>query len=134
MTDESIPVAHEAIRLAKQGKMSGKEMLSKLVQAKWIVPLAEVPLIENGRVQNWHPATVSKEDGSQWVVAFTLQSLASAFCDQEPGYSTYIDVDAFWVLENLPPELGIVMNFRTEDMFQWKADGVVKYKREVLGW
>jgi hypothetical protein len=134
MTDEETPIAHQAIRLAKQGRMPGKELLDHLVAGKLAVPTSELPQIEGGVITGWRPATASKADGSQWLIAFTLPELASAYCGREPEHGFYFDVDARWVLKMLPPQYGIVFNLRTEDMFEWNAQGRAKYEKDVLGW
>jgi hypothetical protein len=134
MTDESMPLAHQAIRLLKQGRMQGKEMLSHLVQGKLSVPVAELPEIVDARhLRNWSPATVSKADGSQWLVAYTLEALAHAFAEQHPDYPLVMTVDTTWVLDRLPDSYGIAINFRTEDVMEWNAQGLARFKKDVLG-
>jgi len=66
---------HEAIRLAKAGQLHPKELLEHLVAGKVAIPLAEAPRVEEGSITGWKPATVSKPDGSQWLVAFTTNEL-----------------------------------------------------------
>ena len=133
MSDETLPEAHLAIRLAKEGRLSGKDMLGYLVAGKITVPLTEPPRIENGKIADWHPATASREDGTHWLIAFTLPEMASAFGDVETQYGFYMTVDTRWVLERLPPQFGIVFNLRSEEMFEWKAEGLGKYKKDFLG-
>ncbi|HEY2346739.1 MAG TPA: SseB family protein [Xanthomonadaceae bacterium] len=134
MTDEAIPKAHEALRLAKQGKMGGKEMMDLLVAGKLYVPTSHPPQIENGVITGWRPVTASKADGSEWLLAFTTQAGASAYCDANPEHGLYISVDTPWVLRNIPEAWGIVFNLRTEDMLEWNAQGLSKYRKNVLGW
>ena len=134
MSDETPPQAHLAIRLAKAGQLSGKEMLDRLLAGKITIPLTEPPRIENGMIADWRPATAARADGSQWLIAFTLPQLASAFCDVETQYGYYITVETRWVLERLPPQFGIAFNLQCEEMFEWKAAGLAKYKKDFLGW
>lgn len=125
---------HEAIRLSKAGQLHPKEMLEILVAGQISVPTTEMPRIENARITGWHPATASKADGSQWVIAFTTEELASAFCDHDPDFGFYYTVDTRWVLQSLPADHGIVFNLGTPEMFAWNAEGLAKYKKDVLGW
>lgn len=111
-----------------------REHIAQLVAGKIAVPLSEMPLIENGVLAGWKPATVSKPDGSLWLVAFTTPELASAFCDRDPDYGFYIDVETRWALRAMPEQHGIVFDLGTEQMFQWNAQGLAKYKKDVLGW
>ncbi len=122
---------HEAIRLAKQGQLHPHEMLAHLVAGTIMVPLVDVPVIENARVTAWHPVSLSKEDGSQWIAAFTTNELGSKYCD-ENQLQTYLTVDTLWVLDALPREHGIVFDIGSETMFQWSAAGIAKYKADML--
>ena len=111
-----------------------REHIAQLVAGKIVVPVVEPPLIEDSRISGWTPARVAKPDGSQWVIAFTTKERASQFCDSDPDYGLYIDVDTQWVLYALPPDCGIVFDPGTEDMFQWSAAGIAKYTKDILGW
>ena len=111
-----------------------REHIAQLVAGKVAVPCADMPRIENGVITGWRPATASRADGSQWLIAFTTSELASAFCDRNPDFGFYIDVDTQWALRAMPAQHGIVFDLGTEDMFSWNAQGLAKYKRDVLGW
>jgi len=134
MTDEAIPRAHEALRLARQGKMGGKEMMDLLVAGQVHVPTSQQPRIENGVVTGWNPVTASKADGSEWLLAFTTTAGAGAYCEANPDHGLHFSVDTLWVLGNIPETWGIVFNLRTEDMLEWNAQGLAKYRKTVLGW
>ena len=123
---------HEALRLAKQGTISSKEMLTRLASGKLVVPVAELPRIENNVITAWRPANVSRVDGSQWLLAFTSEELAAAFSQSEPSYPLQMSMSTAAVLEMLPTTWGIVLNLRTEDMITWNAAGVAKFKKDFL--
>lgn len=134
MTDEAIPKAHEALRLCKQGKLGGKEMMDALVAGKLHVPTSDLPRMENGVITGWRPVTASKADGSEWLLAYTTVAGVGAYCDANPDHGLYISVDTIWVLRNIPETWGIVFNLRTEDQLEWNAQGLAKYRKNVLGW
>ena len=123
---------HEAIQLARQGRISVKEMLSTLVASSLFVPLAAPPEMDGENIKSWKPATVSKGDGSQWLVTFTDAEVCAHFLQQNAGYSHGLRVDARWVLRALPPGHGLVVNMSTpESMFEWNAEGLSRYMAEV---
>jgi len=127
--------SHEAIRQAKAGQISSQELLTLLVDGKVDIPASDLPEIENGVITGWKPATLSKADGSQWLVAFTTRELASAFMDRDPDYGFYVNVDMHWVLlRALPRDHGIVFNVGSPEQLEWNAAGLAKYKKDVLGW
>lgn len=131
---EQEPAAHRAIREAKQGRMHPREMLEQLVAGKLVVPTADVPEIENGKITGWQPALLAKADGSRWLVAFTTKAGAYAYMEQHPEYGFYTDVDTHWVLHGLPADIGIVFNLGAPEQFEWNAQGRAKYMKDVLGW
>jgi hypothetical protein len=134
MAGEQVPAAHRAIQLAKQGQLPGKDLLAQLVAGRISVPVSQAPRIDNGKVSDWSPVTATKADGSQWLLAYTLPALASAYCERNPEHGLYVTVDTRWVLQAMPTGHGIVFNLETPEMFQWNAVGVVKYLKDVLGW
>jgi len=134
MSGDEIPKAHEALRLCKQGKMPGREMIELVVAGKLWVPMTGPPVFEQGRITGWTPASASKADGSQWLIAFTCDEHATSWCHQNPDQATCMTADTRWVLTMLPKEWGIVFNLRTEDMLEWNAAGRAKYEKDVLGW
>jgi hypothetical protein len=71
--------SHQAVIQFMEGKISEQEMLARLVAGFISIPLAEPPKMEQGSLQSWKPATVSKPDASQWLVAFTDSEAASSF-------------------------------------------------------
>ncbi len=129
---DPIARSHEALRAAKQGKISSQEMLTILAAGQLVVPVAELPRIENGVITGWRPATVSKADGSQWLLAYTSADLAAAFSQSEPAYPLQMSTTTAWIVETLPATWGIVLNLRTEDMITWNAAGVAKFKKDFL--
>ena len=128
------PIARtdEALRLAKQGIISSKEMLTRLAAGQLVVPVAELPRIEKSVITGWRPASVSRADGSQWLVAFTNAEFAAAFSESEPTYPLQMSVSTAWVVAMLPASWGIVLNLRTENMITWNAAGVAKFKQDFL--
>jgi hypothetical protein len=107
-------------------------MLTRLAAGQLVVPIAELPRIENNVITGWRPANVSRVDGSQWLLAFTSGELAAAFSQSEPTYPLQMSVSTAWVVEMLPTTWGIVLNLRTEDMITWSAAGVAKFKKDFL--
>lgn len=133
MTDEDTPDSHRALELAKQGRLTIKEAIDEIVAGQLTVPVADLPITEHGKLTGWSPALVSKDDGTEWLVAFTLPELADEFCEQESEFPVKVEVDAAWILETLPPQYGIVFNPNSDLSLEWTARSVVKYRQEVLG-
>ncbi|MGO4223640.1 SseB family protein [Lysobacter sp. TAF61] len=123
--------AHEAIQQARIGRLPIQEMLAILARSSLFVPLASPPEIDGEAITAWKPSTVSKADGSQWVVAFTNTDQASEFCKQTPAYSHGLSVGTKWLLQVLPPGHGIVINIGTAQGFEWNAGGIAEYKARV---
>lgn len=124
--------AREAIQLARQGRIPVKEMLSTLIASSLFVPLAAPPEMDGENIKSWKPATVSKGDGSQWLVTFTDAEVSAQFSKQNTGYSHGMRIDARWVLRAVPPGHGLVVNMSTpESMFEWNAEGLSRYIAEV---
>lgn len=129
---EDMANTHEAIQLARKGEISTAEMLERLVNGWLFVPLAGPPQMAGNAIERWKPATVSKGDGSQWLVAFTDTELASEFAKHNSSYEHGLRTQTDWVLQALPEEHGLVFNLGSSDMFEWNAKGVKHYKAEVL--
>jgi hypothetical protein len=130
--EEQLSSEHVAIQLARQGRIPVKDMLESLVAGRVFVPLAAPPQIDGDAIRSWNPATVSKADGSQWLVAFTNAQLAAQFTKQNSHYSHGIQVSTRWVLEALPPACGLAVNIgEAESMFEWSADGLCRYKKHA---
>jgi len=132
ISDDNLSSSHQAIELARQGRIPINEMLDRLVSANLFVPLAEPPIMDGQRLRSWRPATLSKHDGSQWVVAFSSLELATAFGKQNPGYSHGLSVETKWILQALPPAHGLVVNVGSGSLFEWNAEGLLRYKADVL--
>jgi len=125
--------AREAIELARQGRIPVQEMLGFLVASNLFIPLVEPPSMDAEIIKSWKPATVSKEDGSQWLVAFTDAEFSAHFTKYNQNYSHGMSVQAQWLLRAVPPAHGLVVNMGTPDsMFEWSADGLSSYKANVL--
>ena len=134
MNDKTVPAAHQAIRLAKHNEMSPADLLSHLVNGKVSIPMKDMPTIEGQKIKDWSPPVLTHPDGSRWLMAFTTPELASDFCSPD-GMPYYISVDTRWVLHTLPAGIGMIFNLKSDDeYFQWSADGIASYKRDVLGW
>jgi len=133
ISDEKLSSSHQAIELARQGRVSVKEMLDRLASATLFVPLAEPPIMDGQRVKSWKPATLSKNDGSQWVVTFSSLDLATTFGKQNPVYSHGLSVETKWLIQALPQAHGLVVNVGSASMFEWNAEGLLRYKTEVFG-
>jgi hypothetical protein len=126
--------AHEAIRLARQGKLPISDMINCLVASNLHVPLDGEPELEGNMIRSWKPATVSKGDGSKWLVAFTDSELSTQFVKQYPAFGYGLDTGARWVLTSIPPQHGLVVNLGYAEInFEWAAEGLTRYRREVLG-
>jgi hypothetical protein len=125
--------SREAIQLARQGRIPANEMLGSLFAGGLFVPLSAPPEMNGESIKSWKPATVSKGDGSQWLVAFTDADMAAQFSKHNPSYSHGMRVDARWVLRTVPPDYGLVVNMGSpESMFEWNAEGLSRYKAEGL--
>lgn len=134
MDDKTLPAAHLAIRLARQEQMPAQEMLSHLVNGKISVPLSTPPKVQDGKILDWSPAIMNRDDGSRWLMAFTTPEMCSEYCGPDGLSQYYITVDTRWVLHTLPAGIGIAVNLNSEDHFEWAAEGVAQYKQDVLGW
>lgn len=136
MTENTIPDAHLAIQMAKEQKITTGEMLQRLVMGKVVVPLTEPPKIKDEMIEHWHPAILTAANGSSWIPAFTTPELSAAFRENEPRYVSSVRVETRWLLYNLPEGYGIVFNTGSgeEEMFQWGAEGIAKYKKDFFDW
>lgn len=133
-TDDAQPNAQEAIRLAREGRLPVSEMLHRLVESNLHVPLDGEPELDGDIIRSWKPATVSKGDGSRWLVAFTSAELSAQFVKQYPAFAYGLDTGARWVLTSIPPQHGLVVNMGfTHINFEWPAEGLARYRRDVLG-
>ncbi len=125
-------ISHRAVTRFTEGKISEREMLARLVGGFIYVPLAEPPKMEQRRLKSWKPATVSKLDASQWLVAFTDKEAASSFAVRN-DYLFGLSTGTEWVLGELPPGHGLVLNLGSQYLFEWSAEAISRYKLEVLG-
>jgi hypothetical protein len=123
--------ADEAIRDGRAGRIPVPVMLQRLFSAQAFVSLAGPPTMTGHTVASWKPATVTKQDrGSQFVVAFTDESLASAFATNNRTYSHLLLVNLAWLIEALPKEHGIVFNVGSDNGFEWSAAGIAAFKAQ----
>jgi hypothetical protein len=127
-----LAVADSAIARGRAGAIPVEDMLGELMRAQILIPLAGAPTIENNRLVRWKPATVSKPDGTQLLLAFTSDDLLSAFAKRNPEYPYAFLIGARWVLGVLPDAHGILFNVGGENGFEWSAKGLAEYRRDVL--
>jgi hypothetical protein len=131
--DTRLVATHEALHLGREKRITGREVLQRLVDGLVLVPLLEPLDIEAGKLSGWDPVFLGKADGSKWVVAFTSREHLDAFCAANAEYATYLTVDTRWVVDNLPAHLGIVFNPQTGDQLQWSAQGLARFREDFLG-
>jgi hypothetical protein len=124
--------SHRAVTQFTKGEISRQEMLARLVAGFISIPLAEPPKMEKGYLKSWKPATVSKANASQWLVAFTYTEAGSTF-GLKNDYSFILSTGTKWLLDVLPPGHGLVLNLGSQYLFEWSAEEISKYKIEVLG-
>jgi hypothetical protein len=106
-------------------------MLRSVLGAQVLVPLADPPVMDGKSIARWKPATVTKQaTGGQFLVAFTDESLVSAFSKDNPDHSFAFLVDTLWILDVLPPDHGIAFNVGGNNGFEWPAEGISAYKAE----
>ena len=129
---DQLALADRAIVQGRAGAITVPEMLRDIMSAQILVPLAGAPRIEGDRLVSWKPATVSKGDGSQFLVAFTSHDLLTAFAKHSPEHSYAFQISARWVLGVLPAAHGIVFNVGGDNGFEWSADGLAEYRRDVV--
>ncbi len=107
-------------------------MLDVLIAGALIVPLSEPPKLDGKDLASWHPATVSKSDGSQWLVAFTESELAVEFSSSNPAFGYQFESTGGFVVNVMPPGHGLVVNIGLADlMFEWDESGLSRYKAFV---
>jgi type III secretion system (T3SS) SseB-like protein len=124
--------AREAIRAARAGSISMPQMLSSVLAAHVIVPLAEPPVMDGARMLSWKPATVSRDaDGAQFVVVFTDEELDVKYAKWRPEYAYRLRVGADWLINVLPAGHGIVFNLGGGDiLFEWPEAGILAYRAD----
>jgi hypothetical protein len=124
--------AGEAIRAARGGRLSTQQMLQSVLAAQIIIPLADPPVMDGGRLLSWKPATVSRDaDGEQFVVVFTDEELDGKYARWRPEYAYRLRVGADWLITALPAGHGIVFNLGGgENMFEWPARGILAHRAD----
>lgn len=124
--------ASEAIRAARAGHLPMQQMLSSILAAQVIVPLADPPVMDGARMLSWKPATVSRDaDGQQFVVVFTDEKLDGQYGKWRPEYAYRLRVGADWLITVLPAGHGIVFNLGGgETMFEWPARDILAYRAD----
>ena len=133
LTEENVSTSHTAVTLLLEGKISDMEALPILVAGFIIVPLAKEPEREGTIIKKWSPATASKPDGSQWVVAFTNKEAHLAFVERN-NYPFALTTSTDWVLGALLPEHGLVLNPGTEHHLEWNAEGISRFGSGLIGY
>jgi hypothetical protein len=129
----SMTAADRAIGLAKSGKISVDAMLHEISRSSITVPLASPPSVDGDRLISWHPASLSGSDGAKYFVAFTHGEAHKAFARQNPAFGYGFEVNALWVLHNLPPDHGLLLNIGATNGFEWRADRIAEFLRKVHG-
>lgn len=124
--------ARKAIRAARAGQLPIQQMLSSVLAAQVIVPLAEPPVMDGARMLSWKPATVTRDaDGQQFLVVFTDEELDGKYAKWRPEYPYRLRVAGDWLLTTLPAGHGIVFNLGGgEIMFEWPAGGILAHRGE----
>lgn len=132
LTEENLSTSHTAVTQFVEGKISDQEALPILAAGFITVPLAKEPEREGTNIKKWSPVTVSKADGSQWVVAFTNKETALAFVERN-NYPFALTTSTDWVLGALPPEHGLVFNMSTAHQLEWSAEGIRRFGAGLIG-
>ena len=127
-----LSLSHIAVTQFLGGKLSEQEMLARLMAGFIIVPLAQEPVIEGDAIKVWTPAIISKPDGSQWQLIFTSSEANSEFAVQNK-YPFELLTGKEWVIRQLPPGRGLIFNMGLAHHFEWSADGISRFKFEVMG-
>ena len=124
--------AGEAIRAARAGSLPTQQMLRSVLATQVIVPLADPPVMDGGRLLSWKPATVSRDvDGEQFVVVFTDEELDGKYAMWRPEYAYRLRVGADWLINVLPAGHGIVFNLGGgEIMFEWPTRDIQAYRAD----
>lgn len=132
LTEENLSTSHTAVTQFAEGKISDEEALSILAAGFITVPLAKEPVREGADIKKWMPVSVSKADGSQWVVAFTNSAAHLAFVERK-NYPFALTTSTDWVLGALPPEHGLVLNIGTAHQLEWSAEGIRRFRSGLIG-
>ena len=123
--------ADAAIREARAGRITMREMLRTVLAAQVFVPLSDPPSVEGNALKSWKPATVTKEAGDpSFLLAFTDIALATSFAQSNLAYCYGLLVDAQWLLSILPPNHGLALNPGGGSSFDWSAAGISAYQAE----
>lgn len=105
-----------------------EQMLRAILAAQVLVPLAEPPLIADNHIRSWKPATVTRrDDGEQFVLAFTDEELDNDYFKRRPDYPYRLKVSADWLIGVLPAGHGIAFNVGGENILEWPARGIMAY-------
>lgn len=133
LTEENLSIAHMAVTQLQEGKISDVEALPILVAGFIIVPLAKEPERDGFNIKKWSPATVSKADGSGWVLAFTNKEAHMAFVERQ-NYPFALTTRTDWVLGAIPPEHGLMLNMGTAHYLEWSAEGIRRFGAGLIGY
>jgi hypothetical protein len=132
LKEENLSTSHTAVTLLQEGKISDVEALPILVAGFITVPLAKEPERDGTNIKKWAPVTVSKPDGSQWVVAFRNEEAHLAYVERN-NYPFALTTNTDWVLSALPPEHGLVLNIGTKHLLEWSAEGIRRFGSGLIG-
>lgn len=107
-----------------------QQMLQSVLATQVIVPLAEPPVMDGGRMLSWKPATVSRDaDGQHFIVVFTDEELDGKYARWRPEYAYRLRVGADWLITVLPAGHGLLFNLGGgEIMLEWPARGILEYR------
>ncbi|HEX7314404.1 MAG TPA: SseB family protein [Pyrinomonadaceae bacterium] len=132
LTEENLSMSHIAVTQLQEGKISDEEALAILAAGFIIVPLGKEPERDGTNIKKWSPATVSKADGSGWVLAFTNKEAHMAFVERE-NYPFALTTSTDWVLGAMPPEHGLMLNMGTAYHLEWSAEGIRRFGSGLIG-
>jgi hypothetical protein len=132
LEDGGMGAADEAIRAARVGRLSMHQMLRSILAAQVLVPVADPPLIEGGRMLSWKPATVTRaDDGEQFVLVYTDEKLDRDYFERQPEYLYRLKVRLDWLITVLPAGRGIAFNVGgVENALEWPVRGILAYRSD----
>lgn len=131
LAEEKLSISHTAVTQCLAGEIPEREMLARLVAGFIVVPLAREPDRDGWDIKSWSPALVGKADGSKWVVVFTSSEGHAEFAERH-NYPYALETSTVWVLDKMPPEHGLLINWGTAHQLEWSAEGIRRYQSDVI--
>jgi hypothetical protein len=96
---------------AQEGKISGEEFMSELLQAQLFMPILDKHNIGGLQPsQEANPLTLADEEGTEILILFTSPERAKEFVQDFPGYEGGLLAEFTWILERIGAGLGISIN------------------------